>query len=504
MADEPSDGWPIAAGSAWGTRRTRCSVTRGAGTRWRASARSPPASSRSATRTDRVAGVVHVGRPGRLRGRTRRSGWSGSVGGAGRRWWWSPRPPPGPCSAGARCAGRRRPSPVSWPPATWLRRGSRCATWSAGTPAELGPDEIARATVESVAENTSDAVVAPLLWGAVAGVPGLLGYRAVNTLDAMIGHRSPRYERFGWAAARLDDLANWVPARVAGLAAAVAAPLVGGSPAVALRAVRRDAGQHPSPNAGVVEAAFAGALGRPARRPQRVRRAGSRSAACWATAAPSSRRRHRPGQPAGRDRLGYLPCPRPPPRLPPPRQTPVTDPRPRRNRRGPGAGGGAGSRGPGRADLARRAGARPGAAAGPGPGRRVRRGGRPGRVPARRRSHGGGRRDPPVRRPDQRERRRRGRPGRGAAAPAGATRLGRPSERGRVDLGRRRRGGPGRGGRVRASVPDHRPPVAGDLPALGRPGRAGPGRRPARVRAAGALDADHRPRSVRAMPTNAG
>ena len=126
---------------------------------------------------------------------------------------------------------------------------------------ELGADEIARATVESVAENTSDAVVAPLLWGAVAGVPGLLGYRAMNTLDAMIGHHSPRYERFGWAAARLDDLVNWVPARVAGLAAAVAAPLVGGSPADALAAVRRDAGQHPSPNAGVVEAAFAGALG---------------------------------------------------------------------------------------------------------------------------------------------------------------------------------------------------------------------------------------------------
>jgi adenosylcobinamide-phosphate synthase len=128
-------------------------------------------------------------------------------------------------------------------------------------PAELGPEEIARATVESVAENTSDAVVAPLIWGAIAGIPGLLGYRAVNTLDAMIGHHSPRYERFGWAAARLDDLANWVPARVAGLAAAMAAPLVGGSPTAALRAARRDASQHPSPNAGVVEAAFAGALG---------------------------------------------------------------------------------------------------------------------------------------------------------------------------------------------------------------------------------------------------
>jgi adenosylcobinamide-phosphate synthase len=127
-----------------------------------------------------------------------------------------------------------------------------------------GLDEagIARACVESVAENTSDAVVGPLVWGAVAGIPGLLGYRAVNTLDAMIGHRSARYERFGWAAARLDDVANLAPARLAAALAAVAAPLVGGSPATAVRAVRRDGGRHPSPNAGPVEAAFAGALGR--------------------------------------------------------------------------------------------------------------------------------------------------------------------------------------------------------------------------------------------------
>ena len=75
-------------------------------------------------------------------------------------------------------------------------------------PDGLSERELARATVESVAENTSDAAVAPLFWGAVAGVPGLLAYRAVNTLDAMVGHRSPRYERFGWAAARLDDAAN--------------------------------------------------------------------------------------------------------------------------------------------------------------------------------------------------------------------------------------------------------------------------------------------------------
>ena len=126
--------------------------------------------------------------------------------------------------------------------------------------ADLSTEEVARATVESVAENASDAIVAPLLWGAVAGVPGLLGYRAANTLDAMFGHRSPRYLQFGWAAARLDDLANWVPARLAALAAAAWAPLVGGTPGNAIDVVRSDAGRHPSPNAGVVEAAFAGAL----------------------------------------------------------------------------------------------------------------------------------------------------------------------------------------------------------------------------------------------------
>jgi len=128
-------------------------------------------------------------------------------------------------------------------------------------PDGLGPGQLARATVESLAENTSDAVVAPLWWAALAGVPGLVGYRAVNTLDAMIGHRSPRYERFGWAAARLDDAANLIPARLSGALAAAGAPLVGGSPRRALRAWRRDAGRHPSPNAGPVEASFAGALG---------------------------------------------------------------------------------------------------------------------------------------------------------------------------------------------------------------------------------------------------
>ncbi len=128
-------------------------------------------------------------------------------------------------------------------------------------PALLDAGGMARAGTESMAENTSDAVVAPLLWGAVAGLPGLLGYRAVNTLDAMVGYRSARYDRFGWAAARLDDMVNLVPARVAGLLFAALAPVVHGSPSGALRAWRRDAAAHPSPNAGPVEAAVAGGLG---------------------------------------------------------------------------------------------------------------------------------------------------------------------------------------------------------------------------------------------------
>lgn len=125
----------------------------------------------------------------------------------------------------------------------------------------LSRAELARATVESLAENTSDAVVAPLFWGAVAGLPGLLGYRAANTLDAMVGYRSDRYLKFGWAAARLDDVVNLAPARVAAALAVVLAPVVGGSASAAVSAWREDAPAHPSPNAGPVEAAFAGALG---------------------------------------------------------------------------------------------------------------------------------------------------------------------------------------------------------------------------------------------------
>ncbi|MFC7219728.1 cobalamin biosynthesis protein [Streptomyces polyrhachis] len=124
-------------------------------------------------------------------------------------------------------------------------------------PQALDGPGLARAVVESVAENTSDAVVGALVWGALGGVPGLVGFRAVNTLDAMVGHRSPRYRRFGWAAARLDDVAGWPGSRLTAALAVAAGP----DPAGAWQAWRRDGHRHPSPNAGPVEAAFAGALG---------------------------------------------------------------------------------------------------------------------------------------------------------------------------------------------------------------------------------------------------
>lgn len=122
----------------------------------------------------------------------------------------------------------------------------------------LGEAELCRAAVESVAENTVDALVAPLLFAAAAGAPGVLGYRAVNTLDAMVGYRDDRYRQFGWASARLDDVANFLPARATALLVAVVRPQDAGRIA---RIVRRDAPGHPSPNAGVAEAAFAAALG---------------------------------------------------------------------------------------------------------------------------------------------------------------------------------------------------------------------------------------------------
>lgn len=122
---------------------------------------------------------------------------------------------------------------------------------------ELTEAEIARAVVESVAENTSDAVVAPLFWGAVAGPPGLLAYRASNTLDAMVGHRTQHYANFGWASATLDDLLNLPGSRLSAALVWLSSP---GRRGAVWQAWRRDAPTHPSPNAGVVEAAFAGSL----------------------------------------------------------------------------------------------------------------------------------------------------------------------------------------------------------------------------------------------------
>lgn len=128
-------------------------------------------------------------------------------------------------------------------------------------PAGLDEADLCRAAVESVAENTADAVVATLLYGALAGSAGVVAHRCANTLDAMVGHRTPRHARFGWAAARLDDALGWMPARATALLAAACAPVIGGSPCRALTVWRRDAARHPSPNAGRCEAAFAGALG---------------------------------------------------------------------------------------------------------------------------------------------------------------------------------------------------------------------------------------------------
>jgi adenosylcobinamide-phosphate synthase len=128
-------------------------------------------------------------------------------------------------------------------------------------PDTLDAPGVARAAIESLAENLSDGVVAPLLVAALGGLPAALVYKAVNTLDSMVGHKSARYRHFGWASARADDLLNLVPARATGLALVAAAIFAGADGRGAWRAMRRDAGRHRSPNAGWPEAAMAGALG---------------------------------------------------------------------------------------------------------------------------------------------------------------------------------------------------------------------------------------------------
>ncbi len=124
-------------------------------------------------------------------------------------------------------------------------------------PSRLDEAGVARAALESLAENTSDGIVAPVFWGVLLGLPGIAAYKAINTLDSMIGHRTERYEAFGWASARIDDLVNLVPARLTGLLFA----LTSVRPREALMTMWHDAGHHRSPNAGWPEAALAGALG---------------------------------------------------------------------------------------------------------------------------------------------------------------------------------------------------------------------------------------------------
>ena len=128
-------------------------------------------------------------------------------------------------------------------------------------PNALDTSGVCRAAIETTAENFSDGVVAPAFWYLVGGLPGIAIYKAVNTADSMIGHRSTRYRAFGWASARLDDVLNFVPARLSGVLTVLAAPFVGGSIGGAWRVMLRDAHLHRSPNAGWPEAATAGALG---------------------------------------------------------------------------------------------------------------------------------------------------------------------------------------------------------------------------------------------------
>ena len=123
-------------------------------------------------------------------------------------------------------------------------------------PDQLDAAAIARASIESLAENASDGVVAPVFWGVLLGLPGLVAYKAINTMDSMIGHRSARYRHYGMVAARLDDLVNLIPARATGLLFVI----VSGQPRRAAAVMLRDARHHRSPNAGWPEGAMAGAL----------------------------------------------------------------------------------------------------------------------------------------------------------------------------------------------------------------------------------------------------
>ena len=143
-----------------------------------------------------------------------------------------------------------------------LEAGRRAVSMVVGrNPDYLDEAGVARAAIESLAENFSDGIVAPALWLAIGGLSGAVGYKATNTADSMIGHRTPRYAAFGWAAARLDDLINLPASRMSALFLVVAAAAMGASPCGAVLAVWKDANRHRSPNAGWPEAAMAGGLG---------------------------------------------------------------------------------------------------------------------------------------------------------------------------------------------------------------------------------------------------
>lgn len=143
-----------------------------------------------------------------------------------------------------------------------LEGGCRAVSMIVGRdPQSLDMAGVCRAAIESDAENYSDGVFAPAFWFALLGLPGILVYKAVNTADSMIGHRTARHEAFGWASARLDDVLNLVPARLCGALLALAAPFGGGRIGAAWRSMLRDAPKHRSPNAGWPEAAMAGGLG---------------------------------------------------------------------------------------------------------------------------------------------------------------------------------------------------------------------------------------------------
>jgi adenosylcobinamide-phosphate synthase len=143
-----------------------------------------------------------------------------------------------------------------------LAGGRRAVSMIVGRdPESLDDYGVSRAAIESCAENFSDGIVAPVFWFAVLGFPGLVAYKAINTADSMIGHRTERHEAFGWASARFDDLVNLPASRLSALWLVLAAVPLGLSPAGALRTLRNDASHHRSPNAGWPEAAMAGALG---------------------------------------------------------------------------------------------------------------------------------------------------------------------------------------------------------------------------------------------------